>query len=107
MISLATNIPVTGTYAGVGALAGTPYAVPFGRGVERFITVAIVFGADPGLYVFNLMASNDGVTFVPFDTQITGTTVNIIVKKPTARFIRVDQVSKANAVTATVTINLN
>jgi hypothetical protein len=97
----------TGGYTGTGAVSGTLYCVPFGRGVERFVEVQISFSADPGAYVFELRGSND-VAVAPtiIGANIAGTTVSVIVKRDAALFLRLDQVSKANAVTANATITL-
>lgn len=112
--ALSKNFPATGrvgNYTGTGAVSGDVFAVPFRAGgyPGRFLQIQITFSADPGAYVFAMTVSNDvNGPFVeaPNGSQITGTTVPGFGYFDAFRFIRVDQVSKANAVTATVSIVL-
>lgn len=104
---LMSNVPVTlTTYTGTGAVAGSEvFVVPPAstRGMERFTTVQISFSADPGAYVFNLLGSLDGTNFGILETTAISKTTVIAVAtiRTNVLFIRLDQVSKANAVTAT------
>jgi len=107
--ALVNNTPVVGLsggYTGTGAVSGTVYAVPLGKFTERFIEVQITFSADPGAYVFELQGSNDGSNFAILGTNLAATTVPLFVKRDSAKFIRLNQISKANAVTANTLLNL-
>lgn len=85
---------------GTGAVAGTIFAVPQ-RNKDIFVGVQISFSADPGAYVFSLQGSLDGTNFAEI-LAITGTTVNAVENHNVSglKFVRLNQTSKANAVTA-------
>lgn len=112
--ALSKNFPTVGKvggYTGTGSVLGDVLAVPFRAGgyPGRFIQIIISFSADPGAYTFQMLVAHDVAgPFVepPGGTQMTGTTVPGIGYFDAWRFIRIDQVSKANAVTATVSVNL-
>lgn len=102
--------PASGGYLGTGAVTGQVIALPPALpGQENFTTVQLVFGADPGAYVFQLLGSLDGVTFTALTTnELSKTTVNAGVKLATnVPFIRLDQTSKANSVTGTAQLMVN
>jgi hypothetical protein len=97
------EIPQTQATTGTGAVAGTIFAISQRQKGDLFLGIQIAFSADPGAYVFELHGSVDGVTFGLLGAQITGTTVTAIrtVNVSGMKFVQLNQVSKANAVTAT------
>lgn len=108
--ALMTGVPYNPpTLAGTGAVTGQIVAIPITQGKsERFVTVQLTFGADPGAYVFNPLISLDGVNFISQGTTtVSATTVGVIaVFRVNAPFFRLDQTSKANSVVATPTLLL-
>lgn len=89
---------------GTGAVDGDTFAISQRSRKDLFVGVQIGFGADPGAYVFDFQVSVDRVTFGQLAPQITGTTVSAMRQFNVTgfKFCRVNQVSKANSVTATV-----
>ena len=115
MEALVTGTPVTShSSALTGAITGTPFAVPIRSGKQDTpITVQLVFASAPGASVYNLMGSNDNVDYAPIpvlDASITVFTIteaSLITRfRVNNLFVRLDQVSKTNAVQSTGTLML-
>lgn len=104
--TLQSGVPETLTgMVGTGAVTGQIFGIPPGgsRGISgRTLSVQITFSADPGTYVMNLMGSLDGTNFILLNTSdISKTTSACLAQIPVNVIqIRLDQVSKANSVTA-------
>jgi len=105
--TLQAGVPETlSAMAGTGAITGQVWGIPPGhsRGVTgRTLTIQITFSADPGAFVYNLMSSLDGVNFILLNTtDVSKTTSPVLAQIPVNVIqVRLDQVSKANSVTAT------
>jgi hypothetical protein len=110
MVALVTGSPVIShSSALTGAITGTAFGVPIRGGkVDTPITVQMVFASAPGASVYQLMGSLDGTNYAPLQvsdgsiTLVTFTEASLIIKyKVNVKFVRLDQVSKTNAIQST------
>lgn len=105
MEALVTGTPVVShSSALTGAITGTPFAVPVRGGkVTTPITVQFTFASAPGASVYNLMGSLDNVTYFPLNSAAITEAVafQVLTFLVNVKFIRLDQVSKTNAVLST------
>lgn len=98
-------VGLTTTGGQLGAVLGTVVAVPQKRqGGDIAISVQMTFSGAPGASVFKLMMSNDGVNFLDTGLTISDTASMVKTMLAAVLFLRLDQTSKTNAVTATGTI---
>lgn len=108
--ALVTGTPITGlstTAAQLAGITGTVFAVPVRGGKEvNPLTVQLVFGAAPGNYIYQLFGSLDGTNFSQIGSDITQAASAILTVSINTKFVRLDQVSKANAVTTVGSIML-
>lgn len=97
-----TGTPVIGiTTSATGAVTGTIFAVTQKSGqAERALTLQLVFASAPGASVYRLFQSLNGIDFSQVGADITEA-VPIIKNLINAKFVRLDQVSKTNAILAT------
>ena len=102
--SLMEGVPTVGlttTAAQTTGVSGTLYGiVAKTNGRKRNLTIQMVYSGAPGASEYNLMGSIDGTNFEQIGSDLTGTDT-LVEFETNVTFLRLDQVSRANAVTAT------